>query len=493
MSCARLTLWHNGNYTLLISGLFSPGFSLYFFLDLSLGFLQAFFMVADSSFTVAVMGLGYVGLPLAHGFVASGVRVIGIDNDPAKPEALHAEPIRPYLKHLGQTVYSELAAAARTGRFVATTDAGRLADADAVLVCVPTPLDDEHRPDLSYVMAASAAIGQTLRRGQVIVLESTTYPGTTREEFLRPLLAARPAWKAGVDYFVAFSPEREDPGNREYSTTQIPKLVGGLDAASTRAAADVYRRAFTTVIAVESAEVAEAAKILENTFRAVNIALVNELKGVFGAMGVDIWQVIEAARSKPFGFMPFYPGPGLGGHCIPIDPFYLAHRARQLGVPSQFIELAGRVNTNMPGKVVQVTLAAMDKAAVAELAIPRQGRARRVLVMGLAYKRDIDDVRESPSFAIIEGLAAAGCVVDYTDPHVPATHRMRRRDLGMVSVEIASPQGAARLGEYDAVVISTDHTAFDYAQVAAHARLVIDTRNAMRVYAERMGSRLVKA
>jgi len=454
-------------------------------------------MAAASSFTVAVMGLGYVGLPLAHGFLASGVRVIGIDNDPAKPEALHAQPIRPYLKHLGQTVYGELAAAARAGRFLATTDAAYLADADAVLVCVPTPLDEEHRPDLSYVMAASAAIGRTLRRGQVIVLESTTYPGTTREEFLRPLLAARPEWKVGIDYFVAFSPEREDPGNREYSTTQIPKLVGGLDAASTRAAADVYRRAFTTVIAVESAEVAEAAKILENTFRAVNIALVNELKGVFGAMGVDIWQVIEAARSKPFGFMPFYPGPGLGGHCIPIDPFYLAHRARQLGVPSEFIELAGRVNTNMPGKVVQVTLAVLAGVAGAgplrDEIKGRDGRPPRVLVMGLAYKRDIDDVRESPSFAIIEGLAAAGCLVDYTDPHVPATHRMRRRDLGMKSVEIAGPQGAARLAEYDAVVISTDHSAFDYAQVAAHARLVIDTRNAMAVYAERMGSRLVKA
>lgn len=435
--------------------------------------------------TIAVIGLGYVGLPLAHGFLRHpAATVIGIDTDPAKAEALHASPPRPYLKHLGEAMYQQVGAAAAAGRFLATTDHGQLARADVVIVCVPTPLDSQHKPDLSYVVRAAQQIAACLKPGQIIVLESTTYPGTTRGEFLAPLRAARPDLVPGRDYFVAFSPEREDPGNAHYTTTQIPKLVGGLDAPSTAAAAAIYRLAFDTVIEVESAEVAEAAKILENTFRAVNIALVNELKVVLGAMGIDIWQVIAAAKSKPFGFMPFYPGPGLGGHCIPIDPFYLSHKAREIGVPSEFIELAGKVNTHMPEHVVRTTLEALMRTRP-------DGRAAgaRVLVLGLAYKPDIDDVRESPSFVLIEGLQDAGCHVDYSDPHIAATHRMRKHDLQLRSVELT----AATIASYDAVLIATNHRAFDYALVASHARLIIDTRNAMAPWAAQLGAKLIKA
>ncbi len=449
-----------------------------------------------SPITVCVMGLGYVGLPLAHAFHrggGSGARaganatiagstpcnVIGFDTDPAKPAAFASRPPRAYLKHLGQDVYDELAS---SGRFMPTTDESRLADADAILVCVPTPLDERHEPDLSYVVGSARAIARHLRRGQLIVLESTTYPGTTRNEFLAPLLAAHPTWQHGVDYFVAFSPEREDPGNKLHPTSTIPKVVGGLDELSGHAACALYSRAFQTVVPVRSAEIAESSKILENTFRAVNIALVNELKVVFSAMGVDIWEVIGAAKTKPFGFMPFYPGPGLGGHCIPIDPFYLAWLARKIGTPSEFIELAGRINTTMPSRVVGIAIEALRD----------HGRAvagSRVLIMGLAYKPDIDDVRESPSFELIERLRDLGASVDYTDPHVSATHPGRKYDLEMTSVAL-TPE---TLGSYDCVIIATHHALFDFAMVAKHAKLVVDTRNAMAAFAAEMGARLVKA
>lgn len=432
--------------------------------------------------TIAIIGLGYVGLPLAHAFHRAGLRVLGVDTDPAKPAALKPGAGRaptPYLKHLGAALYDELA---HSPRFDATTDHLRLGEADAIIVCVPTPLDREHRPDLTYVVKAGEQIARSLKRGQLIVLESTTYPGTTRHEFLEPLRRAHPDLHAGVDYFVAFSPEREDPGNAHYTTAQIPKLVGGLDEASLKAATELYRRAFETVIPVRSAEVAEAAKLLENIFRAVNIALVNELKVVLEAMGVDIWDVIAAASTKPFGFMPFYPGPGLGGHCIPIDPFYLSHKARQMGVPSEFIELAGRINTAMPGRVVERTLISLRDRGM------ETARAR-VLVLGLAYKPDIDDVRESPALEIIERLQAAGATVEYHDPHVPATHAMRKHDLGMTSVALT----AERVAGYDVCVVVTAHKAVDYALIAQHARLVVDTRNAMNVFAALMGHRLVKA
>jgi UDP-N-acetyl-D-glucosamine dehydrogenase len=439
---------------------------------------------------VAVIGLGYVGLPLAHAFHRAGHRVLGVDTDPSKILALKPSPRsasgpgaprapEAYLKHLGPELYRELA---ESDRFEATTDHARLVEADAILVCVPTPLNERHEPDLSFVVNAAEQIGRTLRAGQLIVLESTTYPGTTRGPFLDPLRRARPDLAPGRDYFVAFSPEREDPGNPRWKTSDIPKVVGGLDDASLRASVELYERAFARVVPVSSAEVAEGAKLLENIFRAVNIALVNELKGVYGVMGVDIWEVIDAASTKPFGFMPFYPGPGLGGHCIPIDPFYLSHRARELGVPSHFIELAGAINTRMPEIVVQRTLGALRQRAV-------EPAAARVLVVGLAYKAGIDDVRESPSFAIIEGLAALGVRVDYSDPHVPRTHRMRRRDLQMASVAL-TPEVVE---SYDALVVSTAHPQFDWAMIARHARLVVDTRNALAPFAGEMGERLVRA
>ncbi len=438
---------------------------------------------------VAVVGLGYVGLPLAYAFHEAGHRVIGVDTDPAKPAALKPSdgaPPRAYLSHLGEALYATLA---RSERFEATTDHGVLARADAVLVCVPTPLNTAHEPDLSYVVRAGEQAGRTLRCGQLIVLESTTYPGTTRGEFLTAVergaaSAGGPPLRCGRDYFVAFSPEREDPGNPRWSTAEIPKLVGGVDEPSRAAAEALYRSAFRTVVPVSSAEVAESAKLLENIFRAVNIALVNELKQVYGAMGVDIWEVIEAASTKPFGYMAFTPGPGLGGHCIPIDPFYLSHRARALGVPSRFIELAGEINTRMPSVVVD--------RAVEALRARRGGEGvsgARVLVLGLAYKPDIDDVRESPSFVIIEQLRARGASVDYSDPHVPGTHAMRHHDVRLRSVDLTP----GRVREYDAVVVATAHRAFDWAMIAREARLVIDTRNALAPYAAGMGERLVRA
>lgn len=448
--------------------------------------LQPALFNAESA-VVAVIGLGYVGLPLAHAFHAAGHRVIGIDTDPAKPAALKpaggAGPT-PYLRHLGSELYEELA---RSDRFEATTDHAALARADAVLVCVPTPLDAHHRPDLAYVVNAAEQIGRSLRRGQVIVLESTTYPGTTRGEFLTPLHRARPELTPGVDYFVAFSPEREDPGNERFRTCDIPKLVGGIDAASLSAAARLYRRAFATVVEVSSAEVAESAKLLENIFRCVNIALVNELKGVYAAMGVDIWEVIAAASTKPFGFMPFYPGPGLGGHCIPIDPFYLSHRARELGVPSLFIELAGSINTRMPVAVVDAAERALTATRGGERGEGLRGA--RALVLGLAYKPDIDDVRESPAFVILEELERRGAEAAYHDPLVPRTHRMRRHDLQMES----TPLTPAALAAADVVIVATAHRAIDWAMVAAHGRLVVDTRNALSPWAAEMGPRLVRA
>jgi UDP-N-acetyl-D-glucosamine dehydrogenase len=316
-------------------------------------------------------------------------------------------------------------------------------------------------------------IGRCLRAGQLVVLESTTYPGTTRDDFLPAMLGARPvgapALSSGKDFFVAFSPEREDPGRKSHNTKTTPKLVGGLDAASGELATLLYQTSIDRVIKVSSAEVAEAAKILENTFRAVNIAMVNELKVLFTEMGIDVWEVIDAAATKPFGFMPFYPGPGLGGHCIPIDPFYLTWKAREVGRPTRFIELAGEINHSMPDYVVTRVGAALNQRGKAV-------RGSRILILGLAYKPDIDDVRESPSFELIEKLHELGASVDYNDPHVPHTHQMRRYDLRMKSIAL-SPES---LRSYDAVVVSTNHSSYDWQQIADHAPLVIDTRNALR-------------
>jgi UDP-N-acetyl-D-glucosamine dehydrogenase len=430
---------------------------------------------------VGIIGLGYVGLPLAASLHQGGLPVLGLDVDMRKIDSL--ERGENYLKHLGDGMTRALAG---SDRFAATTDFSRLADADVIIVCLPTPLGKHHEPDLSYVVVAGEQIGQTLRAGQLIVLESTTYPGTTRGEFLEAI--EREAGKRGVrlecgkDYFVAYSPEREDPGRQSHTTSTIPKLVGGLDETAADLAMRMYAKGIENLHRVDSAEIAEAAKLLENIFRAVNIAMVNEMKLILTRMGIDVWKVIEAASTKPFGFMPFYPGPGLGGHCIPIDPFYLTWKAREFGHVTRFIELAGEINHAMPAYVV-------DRLAAALNARGKPVHGSKVLVLGLAYKPDVDDTRESPSFEVIELLRERGASVDYSDPHVAMTVPVRKHDLRMHSVELTP----ANLKKYDAVVVVTNHKSFDYAAIAEHAGLVVDTRNAMATHAAGMGDRLVKA
>jgi UDP-N-acetyl-D-glucosamine dehydrogenase len=430
---------------------------------------------------VGVVGLGYVGLPLADALHEGGLPVLGFDVDPSKVTAL--DKGENYLQHLGPEMAQRLSA---SDQFEATDDFSRLGEADVVIVAVPTPLGKHHEPDLSYVLKTASAIGKTLRCGQLIVLESTTYPGTTRGDFLPALLEAAadhaPELTLGEDFFLAFSPEREDPGRTTHTTSTIPKLVGGTDPASTALAAKLYRRGVSEVVEVSSAEVAEAAKLLENIFRAVNIAMVNEMKIVLSEMDVDVWEVVRAAATKPFGYMPFYPGPGLGGHCIPIDPFYLTWKAKEIGRPTRFIELAGEINTQMPRYVIERVAMALNERGKAI-------KGSRVLVMGLAYKPDIDDTRESPSFDLIELLRERGAEVDYSDPHVPQTMPVRKHDLQLRSVEL-TPESVSW---YDAILISTNHKAFDYDLVARHAQLVVDTRDAMREHADSMSTRLVHA
>jgi UDP-N-acetyl-D-glucosamine dehydrogenase len=418
--------------------------------------------VSDRSAKVGVIGLGYVGLPLLYAFHAAGFSVLGFDVDPVKIKALAAG--ENYLKHLGPTMVSDMI---KAGRFAATSDMSRLGEADAVIVCVPTPLGRHMEPDVTFIERATQDIAKTLRPGQLIVLESSTYPGTTREIMLPPFV--KTGLQCGRDFFLAFSPEREDPGRKDHNTRTIPKLVGGIDRESGAVAVALYRHAIKEVIPVSTAEVAEAAKLLENIYRCVNIALVNEMKMVLTALGIDVWEVIHAASTKPFGFQAFYPGPGLGGHCIPIDPFYLTWKAREVGMPTKFIELAGQINQSMPEYVVhRVGLALNDRG--------KSMKGSRILVLGLSYKPDIDDVRESPSFELIEKCDELGAKVDYNDPHVPRTHRMRRYDLQMESVPL-TPQ---TLASYDCVVISTHHSVYNWQEVADHAKLIVDTRNAMQ-------------
>ena len=418
--------------------------------------------IENRTAVVAVIGLGYVGLPLMKAFCDAGLAVLGFDVDAKKIEMLRRG--ENYLTHLGEQFAQSMLA---SDRFDVTVDFGRLAEADAILVCVPTPLDRHLQPDLSFVEQTAHGIAATLRPGQLIVLESTTYPGTTRQLLLPKLEAG--GHTCGRDFYLAYSPEREDPGSAGHCTRTIPKLVGGIDGPSTELATALYAHAVDEVIAVSSAEIAESAKLLENIYRAVNIAMVNEMKVLLTEMDIDVWQVIQAAATKPFGFSPFYPGPGLGGHCIPIDPYYLSWKAREMGLPTRFIELAGEVNRAMPQYVVQRTI----------LALNRQGRAihgEAVLILGLAYKPDIDDVRESPSFELIEKLQALGALVSYNDPHVPSTHKMRHHDLKMTSVEL-SPE---TLAQYACVLIATNHSTYDWQMIADHANLIIDTRGAMR-------------
>jgi len=421
--------------------------------------------IAERTAVVAVCGLGYVGLPLSIAVAGAGFRALGFDIDPAKIETLNRGDS--YIKHVGGEAIAGLR---QTGAFEATGDFGRLAEADIVLICVPTPLDRHRQPDLSYIERTAEAIARNGRPGQLVVLESTTYPGTT-SGLLRAIFE-RHGLSSGVDVFLAFSPEREDPGNPDFSTRDIPKIVGGDEATAARLACAFYGSVVQRVVPVSSASTAEAVKLTENVFRAVNIALVNELKVIYAAMGIDVWEVIEAAKTKPFGYMPFYPGPGLGGHCIPIDPFYLTWKAREFDVATRFIELAGEVNTRMPFYVVDRVAAELDA---------RFGRGlngARVLLLGLAYKKNVDDMRESPALKLMELLTARGAEVAYHDPHLPVlgeTRRHRER-AGMRSVAL-DPQAVEA---FDCVLIATDHDAVDYALVVRHARLVVDTRNVCR-------------
>lgn len=413
---------------------------------------------------VGVIGLGYVGLPLIRAFMKAGFSLIGFDTDPGKVESLLAG--RSYIKQVPDTWVEDWIG---SGRFTVTTDMARLAEPDALLICVPTPLGKGREPDLSFVESTTSSIASALRPGQLVVLESTTYPGTTRDVML-PILS-RSGLHVGKDFFLAYSPEREDPGNPNYWAEDIPKLVGGLDPQSADLAVALYRKAIVQVIPVSSCEVAEAAKILENTYRAVNIAMVNELKVVFDRLGIDVWEVIEAAKTKPFGYQAFYPGPGLGGHCIPIDPFYLSWVARRAGLTTRFIELAGEINTGMPNYVVNRLTDALND-------IGKPLRGSRIAILGVAYKKDVDDPRESPSFDLMDRLLRKGAVISYNDPHIPALPKTRRWP-GLPSME-SQVLSADYLSCQDCVLIVTDHSAYDCAHILAHARLVVDTRNAMK-------------
>ncbi len=411
--------------------------------------------------TVGVIGLGYVGLPLVLLFAETGFRVIGFDVDAAKTEALARG--ESYIRHIGP---ERVAATFTSGRAEATDNFDRLPECDAILICVPTPLGVHREPDLKYVRMTAEAIAARLRSGQLVVLESTTYPGTTREELLTRF--EKRGMTCGTDFFLAFSPEREDPGNEKFHTKNIPKVVGGIDAASLKTAVALYQSAIDQIVPVATAEVAESAKLLENIFRSVNIALVNELKVVFERMGINVWEVIEAARTKPFGFMPFYPGPGLGGHCIPLDPFYLAWKAAEHGTWARFIELAGEINTGMPRYVIDRTTDAINAQGKSVL-------GANVLVLGMSYKPNIDDDRESPSFELIELLRDRGAVVSYCDPYVPVTKRVRKHNLELTSV----PCTAEEFAKYDAVLLSTPHEQFKDPALYRDVKLLIDTRNAV--------------
>jgi UDP-N-acetyl-D-glucosamine dehydrogenase len=372
--------------------------------------------IKNKNFTVGVLGLGYVGLPLARAFASAGLKVLGFDIDEKKVRTLNAG--RSIIKHIP---HSQIKQMVRIGIFRATSNMAQIKNADAVLICVPTPLTQNREPDVQFIIASSDTIAKHLRPGQLIVLESTTYPGTTRE-LVVPILESS-GLKAGRDFHLAFSPEREDPGNKNFTTETIPKVVGGLTNQCCDMACELYGAAIAKIVPVSGLEAAEAAKILENVYRCINIAMVNELKIVFDKMGIDVWEVIGAASTKPFGFSPFYPGPGLGGHCIPIDPFYLTWKARQYDMPTRFIELAGEINTNMPHYVVTKTMEALSERRQKSL------NGSKVLVLGLAYKKDIDDMRESPSVKLIELLRQKGAKVDYNDPHIPKAPKQRQHDL----------------------------------------------------------------
>jgi UDP-N-acetyl-D-glucosamine dehydrogenase len=423
---------------------------------------------------IGIIGCGYVGLPLALRFADTGQNVLGFDLDREKVEKLnHGES---YIKHIPA---ASIAKHVSAQHFSATTDFSRLREMDAILICVPTPLDDRREPDLSFVENTARAITPHLQPSQLVVLESTTYPGTT-EELVRPILetsgldcpvsSGKDSQDVATDFYLAFSPEREDPGNKKFGLAQIPKVVGGINPRSRMAAGNLYAQIVARVVPVSSTQAAEMSKLLENIFRCVNIALVNELKLLCLRMGLDIWEVIDSAATKPFGFMPFYPGPGLGGHCIPVDPFYLSWKAREYDFSTRFIELAGEINTSMPYHVVHAVAAALNDRQ-------KSLKGSRILVLGVAYKQDVDDLRESPSLKLMQLLAERGAHVDYNDPYFPALHKMRHYDYSaMRSVEL-TPE---TLASYDSILIATNHSAYDYPAIVQAAQLVVDSRNATR-------------
>ncbi|MBU2538887.1 MAG: nucleotide sugar dehydrogenase [Proteobacteria bacterium] len=419
---------------------------------------------------IGIIGLGYVGLPLMLRFNAAGFRVLGIDIDFAKVEKLNAG--ESYIEHISP---EKIAAACRSG-FEATTDFSRAQEADALILCVPTPLTKHREPDISFVIGTMDLLVPHLRQGQVIALESTTYPGTTEEELLPRIEAA--GFKVGQDIFLVYSPEREDPGNSNFNTRTIPKVIGGQTTACLQAGIALYTQAIDKVVPVTSTKAAEMCKLLENIHRAVNIGLVNEMKIVCDRMGIDIHEVIRAAATKPFGFVAYYPGPGLGGHCIPIDPFYLTWKAREYGVATRFIELAGEVNTGMPLWVVSKIIDALNDRG-------RALKGCRILVLGIAYKKNVDDMRESPAVELMEILREKGAEINYSDPHVPVFPKMREHRFELASVAL-TPESIER---YDLILLATDHSAFDYSMLKEHARLIVDTRG---VYQEPAGN-IIKA
>lgn len=433
---------------------------------------------AGKDLKIGIIGCGYVGLPLALRFSDVGHHVTGFDVDKFKVDKLNAG--ESYIQHIPA---EKIRAHVEAKRFDATTDFTRLRGMDAVLICVPTPLDERREPDLTYVEKTARSITPNLERTQLIVLESTTYPGTT-EELVLPILekgglrcpAATDATaeQTATDFYLAFSPEREDPGNKQYGLAQIPKIVGGVNPPSARAAAALYAQIVSRVVPVSCTRAAEMVKLLENIFRCVNIALVNELKQLCLRMGLDIWEIIDGAATKPFGFMPFYPGPGLGGHCIPVDPYYLSWKAREYDFAARFIELAGEVNTAMPYHVIEAVATALNERQ-------KSIKGSKVLLLGVAYKKDVDDLRESPSLKLLELLAERGALLDYNDPYFPALHKMRHYDFSNLRSVSLAPD---RLASYDCVLIATDHSSYDYEAIVRHAKLVVDSRNATRRVAQ---------
>ncbi len=413
----------------------------------------------------AIIGLGYVGLPLSLQFARSGVEVLGLDVDQAKIDSIHAG--KSYIHHIPD---DDIASLVKAGTFSASTDFSRVTEVGAVIICVPTPLSQNREPDISYVLKSGEAIAPHLRKGTVVILESTTYPGTTDED-LRKVLEEGSGLKAGEDFHLAFSPEREDPGNPQSVVADIPKVIGGYTPECLEKAIEVYGKAIHRMVPVSSCRAAEATKLLENIFRSVNIALVNELKLVYAAMGIDVWEVIEAAKTKPFGYMAFYPGPGLGGHCIPIDPFYLTWKAREYEHATRFIELAGEINTSMPRHVVERVGDALNAERKAV-------NGSRVLILGLAYKANVDDDRESPSYKLLEMLTERGAAVDYHDPYVPVIKPSREHAHWAGTKSVAWDK--ATISSYDAVLISTAHANVNYDELGQWARCVVDTRNAMK-------------